>query len=117
MTVDRLATLASRLYDRTVEGGGEWEPGPLSESYVAKLSDYTVRLGKIKPDAGAYGMSAGDNEPIFTLQIHQDNKVVEQVSSAQASVAELLPFLYEEARRHASHVDSAIDDILAILEP
>ena len=115
MNADKTSTLVSRLYDRTVEGNVEWELGPLSDTYIADLSAYSVRLGKTMPDS-SYGMTTGDTEPTFTLQIRQKDKILEEINSSLQSVTELLPFLYEEARRRATHSDTAIDDLLSVLD-
>ena len=114
MASERIAQLVSALYERTVDGKAEWAPDSHNDSYKIRFPTFKVRVSKAD---GKHPYTAKiENGIVHALQIlDADGQVVEQVTSLEENLSELLPFLYEEARRCCSRVDLAIDEIMAAL--
>jgi hypothetical protein len=109
MTDEKLATLVSRLLERTTAGKLNWEETARSHFYQVAFPEYVVQIGPT--DEGI---------PILQLR-NKDNVLMEQVSARQLyqhlTDAELqMQELYTAAMRKALNTDKALDDILSSLE-
>lgn len=113
MSGQKIVALAKTLAERTARGELDWEESERPGVFQLSFSNSSVRIYHRESR-----QQRGSRE--FVLSIHNSVGVeVEEVGDESLPVDDAFPMMrqmYEEARRKAMGVDTAIDSILEDLE-
>lgn len=118
MASEKITRLIESLVRKTAAGTLRWEKASVPDFFQASFPRYSVLAGWKSRGSGfenefARAMRGVDNSP-FVLRIGgEEGHIIEEVDATEAPD---LPELFAMARRNASGVEQALDDIIGYLE-
>lgn len=122
MAYQKLAVLAHRLHQRTIEGRLEWEVTATSEVYQTSFANYSINISKlesrseIKPDIE---ISVFDDEGVELesfLDEDLSDSMFEEFAEPDTNAYQIMSETYDVARRTALGSEKAINEILSNLD-
>lgn len=114
MQQNKLITFIHRLYSKSIKGELDWEQNDIEDVFQLAFANYTVNISTRQ----AY--NSPDIDIIIAIY-NEDGNIVERVLDTDLTNSINHPYkvfneIYNNARRKAMGVDSALDEILDILE-
>ena len=122
MAYQKLAILASKLHQRTVEGRIDWELTTIDGIYQASFANYSVRIS-VQPsreteddDVKIVVLDDQGLEMESFLDVDFDRVEFQETAGAGSSAYKIMKDTYDSARRVALGSERAINEILADLD-
>ena len=122
MTYQKLAILACRLHQRTVEGKIDWELTTANGVYQASFVNYSIRIS-VQPsrateedDIRIVVLDDEGFEVESFLDVDFDSASFKEIAGPDSNPYKIMRNTYDSARRTALGSEKAINEILADLD-
>ena len=123
MAYKKLAVLAHRLHQRTLEGKVDWELTANTDVYQASFASYAIRIStqpsRESPGAVDVEISVVDDEGLVVesfLDVDLPREMFEEVAGTERHPYQDMKETYDTARRLALGSEKAINEILLDLD-
>ena len=119
MSYEKIARLVKVLSNQTKDQELKWNETETEGIYEISFKNYSVRLSKNQK----FNEIIQDFEPIIILELaNQNGEIIEQITDENLGKLIHDPYgtmkeMYETARRQAMGVESALDEILSLIDP
>jgi hypothetical protein len=104
--LEKMVKIATTLLERTRAGEIVWEETADKDTFLCSFPDYSARIARSRDD--------GWDESFELVIVDSKGRRLDSLSSGQGG-ADILPEMFELARRRALNVDEALGNFLETL--
>jgi hypothetical protein len=110
--LQKLLTLAQRLMALTEGSNIRWNVTDIDDHFTTVLTRGSISISRLGPESGAYRLAVANDSGATLEEVVVEEEITYGMNDPRFELVDILPDLYDLARRQALNVEGALDSIL-----